>query len=168
MIAVYIRISSHSQKTDSQKAEIAHWLTSQKLPAKQIIWFEDMKADGIYNGPPFKNCRKQYLTAQLKLSLSGNWIVWREIIGRARRVGHAANRPERYDRPYRGRGALRVGANLITAYERAPSRRDQACKEKRHLCRQEGRHDESRPHTGYRLTQTRDDRFRNCQSIRHQ
>ncbi len=48
MIAVYVRISSHSQKTDSQKAEITHWLKSQKLPPKRNIWFEDTeKRDGI-------------------------------------------------------------------------------------------------------------------------
>lgn len=34
MIAVYVRISSHSQKADRQKAEIAQWIKGQNLPAK--------------------------------------------------------------------------------------------------------------------------------------
>jgi DNA invertase Pin-like site-specific DNA recombinase len=41
MIACYCRVSSHSQKTDSQKAEITRWLHHQGLDSGAVQWFED-------------------------------------------------------------------------------------------------------------------------------
>ena len=41
MIGVYIRVSSHSQKSDSQQAEIQRWLTAHGHAPDAVQWFED-------------------------------------------------------------------------------------------------------------------------------
>ncbi|MBV1929526.1 MAG: recombinase family protein [Gammaproteobacteria bacterium] len=43
-IAVYIRVSSHSQKLDSQKAEIRQWLTAHGHNLDDVQWFEDQES----------------------------------------------------------------------------------------------------------------------------
>src|SRR5687768_16283853 len=39
--AVYIRVSSHSQKTASQKADIRRWLNAHGHDLDSVQWFED-------------------------------------------------------------------------------------------------------------------------------
>ena len=41
MIGVYIRVSSHSQKSDSQHAEIQRWLEAHGHDLETVQWFED-------------------------------------------------------------------------------------------------------------------------------
>jgi DNA invertase Pin-like site-specific DNA recombinase len=41
MIGVYIRVSSHSQKSDSQRAEIQRWLAAHGHAPDAVQWFED-------------------------------------------------------------------------------------------------------------------------------
>jgi DNA invertase Pin-like site-specific DNA recombinase len=41
MIGVYIRVSSHSQNSDSQYAEIRRWLTAHGHDLDTVQWFED-------------------------------------------------------------------------------------------------------------------------------
>jgi DNA invertase Pin-like site-specific DNA recombinase len=41
MIGVYIRVSSHSQKSDSQYAEIQRWLRAHGHALETVQWFED-------------------------------------------------------------------------------------------------------------------------------
>jgi DNA invertase Pin-like site-specific DNA recombinase len=41
MIGVYIRVSSHSQKSDSQRAEIQRWLQAHGHALDTVQWFED-------------------------------------------------------------------------------------------------------------------------------
>jgi len=41
MIGVYIRVSSHSQKSDSQHAEIQRWLEAHGHALDTVQWFED-------------------------------------------------------------------------------------------------------------------------------
>jgi DNA invertase Pin-like site-specific DNA recombinase len=41
MIGVYIRVSSHSQKSDSQQAEIQRWLEAHGHDLETVQWFED-------------------------------------------------------------------------------------------------------------------------------
>ena len=43
-IAAYIRVSSHSQKADSQRAEVTRWLKSHGHDLTQVIWFEDQES----------------------------------------------------------------------------------------------------------------------------
>jgi DNA invertase Pin-like site-specific DNA recombinase len=41
MIDFYIRVSSHTQKSDSQRAEIQRWLEAHKHALDTVQWFED-------------------------------------------------------------------------------------------------------------------------------
>src|SRR5215470_7776933 len=41
MIGVYIRVSSPSQKSDSQYAQIRHWLRAHGHALETVQWFED-------------------------------------------------------------------------------------------------------------------------------
>jgi DNA invertase Pin-like site-specific DNA recombinase len=41
MIGIYIRVSSHSQKSDSQYAEIQRWLRAHGHALETVQWFED-------------------------------------------------------------------------------------------------------------------------------
>jgi hypothetical protein len=43
MMARYCRVSSRSQKTDSQKAELTRWLTQQGHVLPTVQWFEDIE-----------------------------------------------------------------------------------------------------------------------------
>lgn len=42
-IGVYLRVSSHSQKSDSQREEIQHWLNSHGHNLDAVQWFEDIE-----------------------------------------------------------------------------------------------------------------------------
>ncbi len=72
MIAVYLRISSHSQKTDSQKAEIIQWMKGQKLPAKHITWFEDKESGRNLKRPAFQKLQEAIFDGSVKTV-----IVWK-------------------------------------------------------------------------------------------
>ena len=72
IFAVYVRISSHSQKTDSQKAEISHWLKSQKIPTKQITWFEDKESGRNLKRPAFQKLQQAIFDGKVKTV-----IVWK-------------------------------------------------------------------------------------------
>jgi DNA invertase Pin-like site-specific DNA recombinase len=43
MIGVYLRVSSHSQKSDSQRAEIQRWLHAHGYDPATVAWFEDQE-----------------------------------------------------------------------------------------------------------------------------
>ena len=53
MIACYCRVSSRSQKTDSQKAEITRWLAQQGLELTAVHWFEDIERGHTLHRPAF-------------------------------------------------------------------------------------------------------------------
>jgi len=53
MIACYCRVSSRSQKTDSQKAELTRWLTQQGHALPAVQWFEDIEHGQTLRRPAF-------------------------------------------------------------------------------------------------------------------
>ena len=53
MIACYCRVSSRSQKTESQKAELTRWLTHQGLDLTAVQWFEDIERGQSLRRPAF-------------------------------------------------------------------------------------------------------------------
>ena len=53
MIACYCRVSSRSQKTDSQKAELTRWLASQGHDLTAVQWFEDIERGQSLRRPAF-------------------------------------------------------------------------------------------------------------------
>ena len=137
MIAIYVRISSHSQKTDSQKAEISHWLKSQKLPAKQITWFEDKESGRNLKRPAFQKLQEAIFDGSVKtvivwkfdrlvrnhregINVLADWcgqdvrvVAVTQQIDLKGTIGHVV-----------AGSLIRFGRNRIAVHERTASRRD--------------------------------------------
>lgn len=58
MIACYCRVSSRSQKTDSQKAELTRWLIHQGLDLTAVQWFEDVERGQSLRRPAFARLQR--------------------------------------------------------------------------------------------------------------
>ena len=58
MIACYCRVSSRRQKTDSQKAELTRWLTSQRIELATVQWFEDIETGMTLRRPAFAQLQR--------------------------------------------------------------------------------------------------------------
>jgi DNA invertase Pin-like site-specific DNA recombinase len=58
MIACYCRVSSRSQKTDSQKAELTHWLAHEGLDLTAVQWFEDVERGQRFRRPAFARLQR--------------------------------------------------------------------------------------------------------------
>ena len=58
MIACYCRVSSRRQKTDSQKAELTRWLTSQRIELATVQWFEDIETGMTLRRPAFDQLQR--------------------------------------------------------------------------------------------------------------
>jgi DNA invertase Pin-like site-specific DNA recombinase len=58
MMACYCRVSSRSQKTDSQKAEITRWLHHQGLDGTAVQWFEDRERGQTLRRPAFARLQR--------------------------------------------------------------------------------------------------------------
>jgi DNA invertase Pin-like site-specific DNA recombinase len=58
MIACYCRVSSRRQKTDSQKAELTRWLTSQRIELTTVHWFEDIETGMTLQRPAFAQLQR--------------------------------------------------------------------------------------------------------------
>jgi DNA invertase Pin-like site-specific DNA recombinase len=50
-ISVYTRVSSHSQKSDSQQADIKRWLTAHHHNLDSVQWFEDRETGATLQRP---------------------------------------------------------------------------------------------------------------------
>ncbi|MCF6283595.1 MAG: recombinase family protein [Candidatus Hydrogenedentes bacterium] len=72
MIACYCRVSSKSQKNDSQRAEIRRWLKGHDIEADAVTWFEDKESA--------KSLERPALAAMQEAIFSGNVktvVVWK-------------------------------------------------------------------------------------------
>jgi DNA invertase Pin-like site-specific DNA recombinase len=58
MIACYCRVSSRSQKTDSQKAELTRWLSHQGHDLPTVQWFEDIERGQTLRRPAFARLQR--------------------------------------------------------------------------------------------------------------
>ena len=58
MIACYCRVSSRSQKTDSQKAELTRWLSHQGHALTAVQWFEDIERGQTLRRPAFARLQR--------------------------------------------------------------------------------------------------------------
>jgi len=72
MIACYCRVSSRTQKTDSQKAEIQRWLTSHGINADEVTWFEDSQSGTDLKRPAFDALQKAIFHGAVRTV-----IVWK-------------------------------------------------------------------------------------------
>jgi DNA invertase Pin-like site-specific DNA recombinase len=72
MNAVYIRVSSHSQNLDSQRAEITQWLNQNDFDLAKVQWFEDTESGTTLDRPAFKKMQKAIFNGEVKTV-----IVWK-------------------------------------------------------------------------------------------
>lgn len=72
MIAVYIRVSSHSQKGDSQKAAITQWLASHGHALAQVGWYEDKETGKTLQRPGFQALQAAIFRGEVKTV-----VVWK-------------------------------------------------------------------------------------------
>ncbi|MGH1377071.1 MAG: recombinase family protein [Alphaproteobacteria bacterium] len=71
-IAVYIRVSSHSQKPDSQKAEISRWLKAHGHNLSEVMWYEDYETGTSMNRKEFNLLSEAVFAGTVKTV-----VVWK-------------------------------------------------------------------------------------------
>lgn len=72
MIAAYVRVSSHTQKADSQKAEISRWLQAHGHNLSKVQWFEDIETGKTIKRSAFEELQKEIFAGQVKTV-----VVWK-------------------------------------------------------------------------------------------
>ena len=72
MIACYCRVSSRSQKTDSQKAELTRWLAHQGHDLPAVQWFEDIERGQTLRRPAFARLQRAIETGTITTV-----VVWK-------------------------------------------------------------------------------------------
>jgi DNA invertase Pin-like site-specific DNA recombinase len=72
MMACYCRVSSHSQKTDSQKAELPRWLHHQGLDGAAVQWFEDRERGQTLRRPAFARLQRAIVAGTITTV-----VVWK-------------------------------------------------------------------------------------------
>jgi len=83
MIGVYIRVSSHSQKGDSQKAALRQWLANHGHALAAVRWYEDTET-----GKPLQRAGFQALQADIFLGEVKTVVVWKlDRLARSLREG---------------------------------------------------------------------------------
>ena len=71
-IAIYTRVSTSSQKTDSQKAEIRAWLKSHGHDLRKVTWYEDIESGATKNRSQLQALNKAIFDGQVKTV-----VVWK-------------------------------------------------------------------------------------------
>src|SRR4051812_807062 len=83
VIACYCRVSSASQKTDSQKPEIWRWLEGNRIDPSAVAWFEDKETGRTLKRPAFDRLRKAIFAGTVTTV-----VVWKlDRISRGQRDG---------------------------------------------------------------------------------
>ncbi len=59
--AVYLRVSSDTQKTDSQQADIHRWLKRNKVAAEDVRFFQDVETGKKLDRPQFEAMQEAIL-----------------------------------------------------------------------------------------------------------
>ncbi|WP_199300119.1 recombinase family protein [Trichocoleus sp. FACHB-262] len=74
-IACYLRVSSRTQKTDSQKTEIEQWLLRHGYDPSTVQGFEDKETGKTLKRPSFDHLQLPFSKAESKQFLFGNSIA---------------------------------------------------------------------------------------------
>ena len=83
MIGVYIRVSSHSQKSESQHAEIRRWLTAHGHDLETVQWFEDTETGATLTRSGLIRLQEAIFAGTVKMV-----VVWKlDRIARLMREG---------------------------------------------------------------------------------
>lgn len=82
-IAVYIRVSAHSQKTDSQQSEITRWLNNHGHNLDCVEWFVDKETGKTMDRPAFDALSEKVFKGEVKTV-----VVWKlDRLARSMREG---------------------------------------------------------------------------------
>lgn len=82
-IGVYIRVSSSSQSSASQKAEIRKWLKAHDHNARSVKWFEDTESGKTMERDAFKKLQAAIFNGEVKTV-----VVWKlDRLARSLREG---------------------------------------------------------------------------------
>lgn len=71
-ISCYLRVSSRTQKTDSQKAEIEQWLVRHGHDPSLVQWFEDKESGKTLKRPAFDQLQSAIFDGSIKTV-----VVWK-------------------------------------------------------------------------------------------
>ena len=71
-IACYLRVSSRTQKTDSQKAEVEQWLLRHGHDLASVQWFEDKESGKTLKRPAFDQLQAAIFAGAIKTV-----VVWK-------------------------------------------------------------------------------------------
>jgi DNA invertase Pin-like site-specific DNA recombinase len=83
MIGVYIRVSSHSQKSDSQRAELRRWLRAHGHDLETVQWFEDTETGATLTRSGLIRLQEAIFAGTVKMV-----VVWKlDRIARSMREG---------------------------------------------------------------------------------
>jgi DNA invertase Pin-like site-specific DNA recombinase len=83
MIGVYIRVSSHSQKSDSQQAEIQRWLEAHSHALDTVQWFEDKETGATLHRSGLIRLQDSIFAGTVKMV-----VVWKlDRLARSMREG---------------------------------------------------------------------------------
>lgn len=72
MIGVYIRVSTHSQKGDSQRAAIAEWLDRHGYETAHVRWFEDQETGRTLQRAGFQQLQAAIFAGEIRMV-----VVWK-------------------------------------------------------------------------------------------
>jgi DNA invertase Pin-like site-specific DNA recombinase len=82
-IGVYVRVSSHGQKVDSQRAEIQRWLEAHGHVLDAVQWFEDMESGATLTRTGLNALQEAIFAGTVKTV-----IVWKlDRVARSMREG---------------------------------------------------------------------------------
>lgn len=83
MIGVYMRVSSHAQKSDSQKAAITQWLTNHGHGLADVRWYEDTETGKTLQRAGFQALQADIFRGEVKTV-----VVWKlDRLARSLREG---------------------------------------------------------------------------------
>ena len=83
VIACYCRVSSASQRTDSQKPEIRRWVDGNRIDPSAVTWFEDKETGKTLKRPAFDRLQKAIFVGSVTTV-----VVWKlDRISRSQRDG---------------------------------------------------------------------------------
>lgn len=71
-IACYLRVSSRTQKTDGQRAEVEQWLTRHGFDPSSILWFEDKETGKTLKRQAFEQLQSAIFEGRVKTV-----VVWK-------------------------------------------------------------------------------------------
>lgn len=65
-VACYLRISSRSQKVDSQKNEVMKWLEANNISLDSVEWYSDVESGTTMDRPEFKRLQQDIFDGKIK------------------------------------------------------------------------------------------------------